>query len=150
MAKLFWSKVTGKVLAQGDLLPDCLIPQFGADFGAAGEGASEALAVGEQNLIIMTQSCDLENSKVELVALCPVYTLSEFEEENPRFKSKGRWEEVRKSRVEGLHMLGNPTDPENNKGALVVDFGKSSASRLAILKSAPKRSANDCVLIHHT
>jgi hypothetical protein len=124
MAKLFWSKVTGKSLAQGDLLPNCLIPQFGADFGAAGEGASETVAVGEQNLIIVTQSCDLENSKVELVALCPVYTLPEFEEQNPRFKQKGRWEEVRKSRVEGLHLLGNPSDPDNNQGALVVDFGQ--------------------------
>jgi hypothetical protein len=66
MAKSFWTKVTGKSLAQGDLLTGCLVPQFEADFGAAGEGATETLALGEQTLIIVTQSCDLENSKVEL------------------------------------------------------------------------------------
>jgi hypothetical protein len=122
MAKPFWGKVGGRALAQGDLLPTCLVPQFDANFGAAGEGASETLAVGEQTLIIVTQSCDLENNKVELVALCPAYTLPEFEEQNSPFKQKGRWEEVRKGRIEGLHLLGSLTDPENNRGALVVDF----------------------------
>jgi len=124
MAKPFWTKVSGKELAQGDLLLGCLVPQFGADFGAAGEGAAEALSVGEQTLVIVTQSCDLENSKIELVALCPAYTLPEFEEHNPKFKTKGRWEEVRKGRVEGLHLLGSPDNPDDNKGALVVDFGQ--------------------------
>ena len=124
MAKPFWSKVTGKTLAQGDLLTGCLVPQFAADFGTGGEGAAETLAVGEQNLVIVTQSCDLENSKVELVAMCPAYTLDEFEAHNPKFKTKGHWELVRKGRLEGLHLLGNPDDPENNRGSLVVDFGQ--------------------------
>jgi hypothetical protein len=69
MAKIFWSKVTGKALAQGDLLRECLVPHFEANLGEAGEGASEALTVGTQDLIVMTQSCDLENSKVTSVAL---------------------------------------------------------------------------------
>jgi hypothetical protein len=122
MAKPFWGKVSGKDLAQGDLLPTCLVPQFDANFGVAGDGAFETLAVGEQTLIIVTQSCDLENNKVELVALCPAYTLPEFEEHNSPFKQRGRWEEVRKGRIEGLHLLGSPTDPEDNRGAFVVDF----------------------------
>ena len=124
MAKPFWSKVTGKTLAQGDLLTGCLVPQFEADFGAGGEGATETLAVGEQRLVIVTQSCDLENSKVELVAMCPAYFLDEFEAHNPKFKAKGQWELVRKGRFEGLHLLGNPDAPDNNRGSLVVDFGQ--------------------------
>lgn len=124
MAKSFWTKVTGTSLAQGDLLTACLVPQFDADFGAAGEGATETLALGEQTLIIVTQSCDLENSKVELVAMCPVHSLEEFEVFNPNFKHKGRWEAVRKGRVEGLHLLGSPTNPDDNHTALVVDFGQ--------------------------
>ena len=123
-AKTFWTKVTAKTLAQGDLLEDCLIPQYGADFGAGGEGAVEALTVAAQTLIIVTQSCDLENSKAELVATCPVYTLAEFEACNPRFAQKGRWEEVRKGRQDALHLLGSPGDPDDNRSALVVDFGQ--------------------------
>jgi hypothetical protein len=124
MAKSFWTKVIGKNLAQGDLLPGCLVPQFDSDFGAAGDGAPETLALGEQTLIIVTQSCDLENGKVGLVAMCPAHTLEDFEAINPAFKNKDRWENVRKGRVEGLHLLGSLDIPEDNRGSLVVDFGQ--------------------------
>ncbi len=124
MAKCYWNKITGKILAQGDLLKDCLVPQFGADFGAGGDGAAETIPVSDANLIVVTQSCDLENGKAELVAMCPTYALDIFEEHNPKFKVKGRWEEVRKGRVEGLHLLGNPANPDDNRGSLVVDFGQ--------------------------
>lgn len=124
MAKTFWTKVTGKGLAQGDLLPGCLVPQFGADFGTAGEGAAENLGLSESTLIIVTQSCDLENGKVELVALCPTHTLDEFAAVNPKYKNHKEWDNVRKGRVEGLHMLGSPTNPDDNSSALVVDFGQ--------------------------
>ena len=124
MAKSYWIKVRGSELAQGDLLSDCLVPQFGSDFGARGAGAAETLSVGAQTLIIVTQSCDLENSKVDLVAMCPAYQLATFEQYNPRFATKGRWEEVRKGRVEGLHLLGSPDDAADNRSSLVVDFGQ--------------------------
>jgi hypothetical protein len=100
------------------------VPQFEADFGAAGEGAIETLTLAEQTLIIVTQSCDLENSKVDLVAMCPAYTLEEFETTNPKFKSKERWEAVRTGREPGLHLLGSPSNPDDSRGALVVDFGQ--------------------------
>jgi hypothetical protein len=124
MAKPFWSKVNGKSLAQGDLLPECLIPQYGADFGARGEGATEALDLAESTLIIVTQSCDLENGKVELVAMCPVHTLAEFSAANQKYKNNKEWDNVRKGRVEALHMLGSPINPADNSSALVVDFGQ--------------------------
>lgn len=124
MAKSFWSKVNGKNLAQGDLLPGCLVPRFGADFGAKGEGANEELALGESTLIIVTQSCDLENGKVDLVAMCPAHTLAEFADTNPKYKNKKEWDNVRRGRVEGLHMLGSTANPDDNSSALVVDFGQ--------------------------
>lgn len=70
----------------------------------------------------MTQSCDLENGKVDFVALCPIYALVEFEQANHSFTQKGAWEKVRKGRVEGLYLLGSPREPSNNREALVVDF----------------------------
>lgn len=118
----FWSKVRDQALAQGDYLPDCLIPIFNPDFGTP--GSSEEVAVAETDLIIVTQSCDLVQGKISLVALCPIYALQEFEEINPRFKKKGMWEEVRKGRIQGLHLLASPHNPENNRGALVADFGQ--------------------------
>lgn len=116
----FWISVSGGALAQGDYLPNCLIPLFHPDFGAS--DAVEDVIVNNDNLIIVTQSCDLANAKIGLVALCPIHSLPQFEEVNPRFKKRGEWEAVRKGRIEGLHMLASPTHPENNREALVVNF----------------------------
>ena len=124
MPQAFWRQVNVATLAQGDLLPKCLVPVFALDFGTKGEEKLEDIPVGEADLIIVTQSCDLENAKVSLVALCPIYSLAEFEANNPAFKKKGQWETVRKGRVEGLHLIGSPDNPEDNRGALAVDFGQ--------------------------
>jgi len=124
MPKAFWRQVNEPTLAQGDLLPKCLVPVFALEFGTEVAEQIEDIPVGEADLIIVTQSCDLENAKVSLVALCPIYGLAEFEANNPAFTKKGQWEAVRKGRVEGLHLLGSPENPEDNRGALVVDFGQ--------------------------
>ena len=78
--------------------------------------------VNEFDLIVLTQSCDLDNKKVSQVVLCPIYPISEFEEANPPFAKKGKWNEVLRGRIEGLHLLASPTNPGNNREALVVDL----------------------------
>jgi hypothetical protein len=115
----FWSQSTDANLRQGDMLPSCLVPVFGAELGSA--GPHEVIA-DEYDLIVLTQSCDLEQRKVRLVAACPIYPIAAFEAVNPAFAKKGRWNEVLKGRVEGLHLLAAPADPANNREALVVDF----------------------------
>jgi len=116
----FWIRHHGPDLMQGDFLTECLVPTFSPDFGA--DGDMETVALERGDLIILTQSCDLSNQKTVFVAVCPIYTLENFETTNPRFKERGAWEEVRRGRREGLHMLASPDDPENNRGALIVDF----------------------------
>lgn len=121
----FWKQIADQALAQGDLLPKCLVPLFEPDYGTGGGEAVQEVPTGNVDLIIVTQSCDLVNEKVALVALCPIHTLDDFEVTNPQFKQRNsRWEEVRKGRVAGLHLLGSPEEPENNRKALVVDFGQ--------------------------
>jgi hypothetical protein len=117
----FWLKVTGSDLGQGDYLTNCYIPQFNPDFGAV-QGGEEEVMVAKADLIIVTQSCDLANKNIQFVALCPIHQLIFFEEVNPKFKKKGEWEQVRKGRHEGLHLLASPIHPENSYDARVVDF----------------------------
>ncbi|MBX3439828.1 MAG: hypothetical protein KF861_20225 [Planctomycetaceae bacterium] len=102
-----------------------MIPTFHPEFGQQGE--TETVSVGRVDLIVVTQSCDLEarngtKPKALFVALCPIFSLEQFETINPHFKKKGVWEDVRRGRREGLHMLAGPDDPQNNRNALVVDF----------------------------
>jgi hypothetical protein len=114
----FWVQVTGSSLAQGDFLPDCLVPHFRPDFGQTNNN----VPVRHYDLIVVTQSCDLQNKKISLVACSPIHRLEEFETINPPFANKGRWEEVRKGRVEPLHMLASTAQPDKNRDAFVVDF----------------------------
>lgn len=117
----FWCIADGPQLAQGDFLPRCVMPLF-LPPGSVMDDPHEVPLV-QSDLIVVTQSCDLENHQVQFVALCPIHSVDVFEEFNPEFRRRGQWENVRKGRVEGLHLLASPTDPANNRDALVVDFG---------------------------
>jgi hypothetical protein len=116
----FWIGVHDASLVQGDYLPNCLVPVIPDDYGMA-PGPDE-VSIRPTDLIVVTQTCDLVNAKSGMVALCPIHSLSEFESMNQNFKKKGAWEEVRKGRREGLHLLASPTHPEDSRGALVVNF----------------------------
>jgi hypothetical protein len=132
----WWIKTSGSRLRQGDLLPDCLLPLFVQMPEQVGsEGGMQEGELKRAQLIITTQSCDLENQKAVFVALCPAQSLMEYEADNPKFMKKGTWEAVRKGRVEGLHLLGGTNDPSDNRTALVVDFGHIVSLPLEYLTS---------------
>lgn len=120
--RLWWMKTSGLGLAQGDVLRDCRAPVF-RRLASAAEGVADRVELADIDLIVITQSCDLENLKAPFVALCPIYSLRDFESANPEFAKKGRWEQVRKGRREGLHLLASPENPDDSRSALVVDFG---------------------------
>ena len=119
----WWTIVVGPELMQGDLLPNCGVPVLPADFDPQpASGERPYVDIDIRDLIIVTQSCDLVNSKLSFVAACSVYTLAEYEESNTGFTSRGKWEAVRQGRIEGLHMLASPVAPGDNSQALVADF----------------------------
>ena len=116
----FWCKVRETSLRQGDLMYGCFVPLFDPGFGT-NDGEAD-VPVTKADLIVVTQSCDLVQAKITLVALGRIESLSDFLETNPAYEQKGKLEEVRKGRVEGLHLLASPTNPENNREATIVDF----------------------------
>lgn len=118
----WWSTTTGPSLAQGDLLPNCIVPVFTGVPKDLSAGVVLERVARPAQLIVLTQSCDLVNHKSQNVALCVVSSLAELETSDPAFAKKGRWESVRKGRVEGLHMLAGPQSPSVNSAAVVVDF----------------------------
>jgi hypothetical protein len=121
----FWVQINEATLRQGDYLPGCIVPLPIFDpttFGKNYETQDIEIEVNEYDLIILTQSCDLDNRKVSQVLLCPIYSISEYEIANPAFAKKGKWNEVLRGRIEGLHLLASPINPGNNREALVVDF----------------------------
>ena len=132
-AESFWQEVIGKQLAQGDYLPNCPVPLFPADYGA--DGSSSVVEVRRTDLIVVTQSCDLENQKVSLVALCPIWTLDQLKQVDEKYGRADRLEEIRKGKFEALHMLSSPTAPENNWDVRIVDFREIHSLPVQFLSS---------------
>jgi hypothetical protein len=128
----WWARIEGSSLAQGDYLPQCLVPFFEPDYGT-GDKIQE-VPVKEYDCVVLTQSCDLENDKAALVALCPIYPISAYEEVNPSFREKRAWEKVRQGRVEGLHLLASHDSPDDNRACLVADFREIYSLPIGYLK----------------
>lgn len=128
----WWHAIDGAELAQGDVLPECLVPLIPDDFDPDGQPFDLRTKPGR--FIIISQSCDLMNMKAGVVALCPIWTLMEFEASNPIFMKKGIWEVVRKGRREGLYMLASPTAPDAPRETLLVNFREIHSLPIGYLK----------------
>jgi len=124
MSDSWWEAIQSERLAQGDLLPDCCLPVFANPTPGESEFDEQEIDVVSQRLIVVTQSCDIENNKVEIVALCPIHTMKEFAESNPHYGRAKNWERVRRGQIHALHMIASPDASETNTDSLVVDFGQ--------------------------
>jgi hypothetical protein len=92
----WWEPIVGSSLAQGDLLENCGIPQY---FETEGEVLAR---VADIDVIVLTQTCDLENKKAPFVALCPIRHLRN------ESLGKDKLEAIRQGKRPGLHMLASP------------------------------------------
>jgi hypothetical protein len=77
------------------------------------------------DVIIMTQSCDIENGKVRSLLLCPVFDLWTFID---AAKSRGEnWgsdirEDLRQGNLPGYHLLSDAFQDELQFPLTIVDF----------------------------
>jgi len=78
----YWEQVQGDQLEQGDHLADCVIPRLPETFveTAVGDEARVRVRALVQDLMILTQSCDIEQRKTDWIVTCPVFTRAEFED----------------------------------------------------------------------
>jgi len=109
--------VEGEELFQGDIIDSCSLiipPPTIKD--------EVKVDVIEYDVIIMSQSCDLINRKLELVLVCPIWPLSEFENKNPSYKSPKMKESLRRGYLPGYHLLNKCEIDGFETEYLVVDF----------------------------
>jgi hypothetical protein len=67
-------------IEQGDLIPNCPIIVPPATIEENGEYELEVMNI---NSVILSQSCDLVNNKIDIVLVCPTMTLTEFKNNLP-------------------------------------------------------------------
>ena len=65
----------------------------------------DIVSVNEYDLIIMTQSCDLENTKTSKIVVCTCGTVDVFTQKNPHLGSNNKLNEISSGRMWGLYLL---------------------------------------------
>jgi hypothetical protein len=101
--------VSGDEIEQGDLLLNC--PVFVIPPGAFSDPAQRQITIERQDVIVMTQSCDLAlrangHCAVEDVILSPIYARAALGPHKTYGKPQG-WEEARRGRHAGYHVLNH-------------------------------------------
>jgi hypothetical protein len=113
--------VSGAHLQQGDFLINCKAPLPPLDEPPVQPEAEPGDRF--ERVVILTQSCDLENGKVRRVMVCPVYEIHKFLEHYDPSKHK----EVKKALSRGgyhAYQLLNTCELEGQEFQhLVADFG---------------------------
>lgn len=121
-----YAVASGPGLVQGDFLDECpiLVPPPDLDLAAFAADATTSIEVGWQtsDVVVMSQSCDLEQNNLELVLLCPHWPLNRFEEASDFFRSTRGKEELRRGNVPGYHMLAGSDLSGFERDIRVVDF----------------------------
>lgn len=95
MSSPWYSRVAGESpITQGDLIEGCPVLEWKPDSAVYEDDddlKASCRAIAE-DVVVMTQACDLENSTVSNVLLCPVYPMKQY---------KNAWTVARKEASKG-------------------------------------------------
>ena len=119
-------------IQQGDLIPDCPIiippPKIEVD-------KELDIQVELMNAIVLSQTCDLIHGKVDIVLMCPLYSLKSFVESlKDKQNIKDTVENLRKGFLYSYHLLNNSEIIEELKDYQVVDFKNVYGVKFELLK----------------
>lgn len=128
--------ISSENLQQGDFITECpiVIPP-----SKIKEGDELEIEIRLIDSVILSQSCDLVNNNIQIVLVCPYFSLSRWLENLPpsEHNTKARRKNVdnlRKGFLPGYHLLNK--SPENNiEDYIVVDFRNVYGIQIDSLKS---------------
>lgn len=113
MSSAWYSVVSEHSLLQGDLLLGFQISEF--------DRAASEVALSPADVVVLTQSCDLANGKIENILVAFVQPYAELSRETHALRSS----DIRAQLAQGLHpslFLVPPHDPSPRLGWSIVDF----------------------------
>jgi len=140
--------VEGEDLEQGDFIDECevLVPSY--SLIAASEettlgGKSTYRVKGNADiydLVIVSQSCDLENGKLDYVLMCPRWSYEEYAKVNSNFKKIDKLEQLRQGKYYKYCMLNECKHIDLRCEIQIVDLGTVFSVPYDILKQMAKSS----------
>lgn len=132
---------SNELLQQGDIIPSCpiIVPQ---SISIKDEGGVIPSEIIEYDVVVLSQSCDLVQKKVNLVLVCPLWKLDEFSKKQDFFASDDGKEALRRGYVPGNHLLNKCGLGEYSDSYLVVDFRNVYSVKIEILTKLIKKIDN--------
>lgn len=119
----WWDVAEGESILQGDLLMELEIP---VPTGVAAPNAEIVDAQGKKfNVVILTQSCDIEHGKVQSLLCCPWWDLWQFIEEAQKQGQnwgKEQMDALRRGNLPGYHLVNEASEGGLLIGLGIVDF----------------------------
>lgn len=144
----WYSIVEGEELEQGDFIDDCdvLVP----DYSLTASDEKTLLTdkpiyqvkgiVDTYDLVVVSQSCDLENGKLEYVLMCPRWSYKEYGEVNSDFKKLDKLEQLRQGKYYRYCMLNENKLVDLPCEIQIVDLGTVFSVPYITLKQMAKLS----------
>jgi hypothetical protein len=155
MTNAWYAEVSAQSkITQGDLIFDCPVLEWTGTVKAGSvdelKGLSEAILA---DIVVMTQACDLAQSKVDNVIVCPHYSLTQFKDdwekaikakgENPTAKSwKRQCDDICDGYVWHLSMLNCKEEGDLRLERRIVDFHNVYSLPIDFLQSFVESSKN--------
>lgn len=133
----WYGVANGDALRQGDVLDGCKVVVPKVD--ASGE-LDPVVGVETYDVVVLTQSCDLENGKADFVLVCPLWSLEELGAADGHFKTDKGKEDLRRGLLPGYHLLNKSEVTDHIRDFRVVDFRKTFSLPVAFLKQMATKS----------
>jgi hypothetical protein len=127
----------GEGLQQGDFLRNCpvLVPK-----GPVGTETKIKGEIVQYDVAVMSQSCDLEQDKLDLVLVCPHWALEDAANQQPYLKATNAKEQLRRGNLPGYHLIAACELPDLKHGLRVVDFRTTFAIPAVFLRQFAKEN----------
>ena len=112
---------------QGEILLNCpvIIPPKNLQ-------SKMQVKIKEYNVIILSQTCDILNDKIDAILVCPIYFLEDLSKGFKFLKNDVGREVLRRGNVVGLHLLNKSSYFSD---FLVVDFRKVYSIHKNVIKT---------------
>lgn len=93
-------------LQQGDFIERCpLVTPIVSPENEITKESNIEVRIRRYNVIVLSQSCDIQFKKIDSVVLCPQVPLTTFQDANPYFRGEDGFEELKNGHTVGFHLL---------------------------------------------
>jgi hypothetical protein len=112
-------------IEQGDIIENCniLVPNEHHYQAILEDKENETpLDIIEINGIVLSQSCDIQNEKIDSIIVCPIWSLKKFMEKGDSFYGSKAREDLRQGKFPEYHLLQKFNGKKLPNDFYFVDF----------------------------